>query len=1129
MPLSGGERHDRANSRKRQIRVVLRNAPPCLDTMHLLRSALAAALLTALSFFSHAPCRAAPFTYDDAPALSHPVARLAEPLSGVWTRDYWGARLRGAHTHGSFRPLATLSFALSARAGGDAPAFRAVNFVLHALASILVAWLASRATRSTAAALAAGVTFAIHPALAEPVCAVALRADVLAGVAALVCVDAFTFAVARSRTAVGCAAALAAALVAAAVGTLCKETALAAVLVCAAYAAAVFASARIFWDPDLVDASILCGCARLSATPAARDAGAHRRNPFTLAATRAPVAAAVVGAGGAAIFVVRRWFAASALPVFSAFENISIGLEPGARAMTRAYLFARHLSLLCFPAPLGVDWSGFAVAPVVSIFDARNGLTVGVAATVVVISMGAARKFAQWEDDAFAELERVEEAEAFAGRQLQAASSSDTAADDRTPPALRKVETEEEDCLPPLLLPAPMGVFFSLAWVVLAFLPASGIFFDVGFTVAERVLYFPAMGFSLLVAYQVAMADASLRKWGETHARTGPSARFGIAGLLVAFAATTAQRTRVVSEAWNSDAALWRGVLAAAPRAPKALHSLGVDAARRGNVTSALEYYRAAQGAFEEFVSSRAHPTLRPWDALYPDPYINEAQLLVQVDDSTDAKRAAIGLYSRLLAPVAWSRASDTSNASSFARTRAREGVHPSPPAAAVARLAETCALADGTDAAEESPLDWSAATACAHTSSALSLPAPFVRIHERLVLFSAASFNIAVLTAEIEEGASFVARASASAANSSSVIDGAASAFLRSSALLLRADAEAIPPQLPSKWAARALDWGMFALSVRWVEADIRWSLKRARAAPFDARAAALDAAFHDIARGVRVQLEWREGGAADVLTTERVRLSAAALAAALSEPATPVSLPATAAAAVRAAVRLHTTPTSSAPPFCTLVPHATGARALGRTVSERVRAADAALAPPAATPFACDAPANASTPCGALLRSAASVADAAVSAFKEARARGRFAGDAACSCSRDAAGALRVCARPTMALPDAPRADGLRDLAPRAFLRAASAVNDSCAAFACARWPADGLEPRAADGGSLADFGTVDIDRLTLPQAFHYARRAEALARAWATGPDADVARTAGGGPMVALLSLCGCAEFL
>lgn len=40
-----------------------------------------------------------------------------------------------------------------------------------------------------------------------------------------------------------------------------------------------------------------------------------------------------------------------------------------------------------------------------------------------------------------------------------------------------------------------------LAFMVLPFLPASNLFFPVGFVVAERVLYMPSMGFCLLIAY----------------------------------------------------------------------------------------------------------------------------------------------------------------------------------------------------------------------------------------------------------------------------------------------------------------------------------------------------------------------------------------------------------------------------------------------------------------------------------------------------------------------------------------------------------------------------------------------------------------------------------------------------
>lgn len=45
------------------------------------------------------------------------------------------------------------------------------------------------------------------------------------------------------------------------------------------------------------------------------------------------------------------------------------------------------------------------------------------------------------------------------------------------------------------------GAFQACSWMILPFLPASNLFFPVGFVVAERVLYIPSMGFSMMVAY----------------------------------------------------------------------------------------------------------------------------------------------------------------------------------------------------------------------------------------------------------------------------------------------------------------------------------------------------------------------------------------------------------------------------------------------------------------------------------------------------------------------------------------------------------------------------------------------------------------------------------------------------
>jgi len=57
---------------------------------------------------------------------------------------------------------------------------------------------------------------------------------------------------------------------------------------------------------------------------------------------------------------------------------------------------------------------------------------------------------------------------------------------------------------------AALQLLLALAWTLIPFLPASNLFFPVGFVVAERVLYIPSMGFCLLVALGTPSASLSV-------------------------------------------------------------------------------------------------------------------------------------------------------------------------------------------------------------------------------------------------------------------------------------------------------------------------------------------------------------------------------------------------------------------------------------------------------------------------------------------------------------------------------------------------------------------------------------------------------------------------------------------
>lgn len=105
----------------------------------------------------------------------------------------------------------------------------------------------------------------------------------------------------------------------------------------------------------------------------------------------------------------------------------------------------------------------------------------------------------------------------------------------------------------------------ALAMLVIPFVPATNLFFYVGFVVAERVLYIPSMGYCLLVAMGCHLVDEALRKRWRRCKHDEPNKkrqarllrvafRLGVAALLVVFAARTVQR----NEDWLSEETLYR-------------------------------------------------------------------------------------------------------------------------------------------------------------------------------------------------------------------------------------------------------------------------------------------------------------------------------------------------------------------------------------------------------------------------------------------------------------------------------------------------------------------------------------------------------------------------------------------
>ena len=98
-------------------------------------------------------------------AGTSPVAHLA-------VHDFWGTPIDASGSHGSYRPLVTLSFRWTAQLAGldGAYWFHLTNVLLHCAATMAVTISAGRVS---------GLLFAVHPVHCEAVAGLVGRADVI--------------------------------------------------------------------------------------------------------------------------------------------------------------------------------------------------------------------------------------------------------------------------------------------------------------------------------------------------------------------------------------------------------------------------------------------------------------------------------------------------------------------------------------------------------------------------------------------------------------------------------------------------------------------------------------------------------------------------------------------------------------------------------------------------------------------------------------------------------------------------------------------------------------------------------------------------------------------------------------
>ncbi|TYZ62066.1 hypothetical protein PybrP1_010066 [[Pythium] brassicae (nom. inval.)] len=545
------------------------------------------------------------FVWDDRAAIvANRDVSGERALLELFARDFWGMRMRAAASHKSYRPLTVLSFRLSraiARAvgsSGDALAtdgashFHVANALVHVGCALLV-WKVARALFVRHATGASSSVGAAGGADAKTLAHVgAMLAALLFAVHPVHC-DAVASVVGRADL-------------------LCTLLALQAFLW---YLAAVAQRERTNWRSFAL--ALLCAvaaslCKELGFTVLglflAYDAVAQLSRapspPHPTTADDAPESgaapsknieplerASLAAFRKRAVALVLFTLALTALRVWLNGEhrqvewnilanNVAVQRSRLTRALSYAHIHAWYLWKLLWPRLLCFDY-GFKTIPIVSrVWDPHNLLTVLAYSTVALgVAVGV--------------------------RQL-----------DRSP-----------------------LVLICIAFGVIPFVPASNLFFPVGTVVAERLLYFPSVGFCLLmghvlqtalgIAYRHATAEQAAaelraRDGSETNnASSGANMRataefcrrcYSLIVLCVGFlVASGCYRSQTRNADWLDEATLFRSALGVSPTNNKVLSNVGKTLLGKDN-TAAIRVLRVATAILPRQIEGHTNLGLAHWN-----------------------------------------------------------------------------------------------------------------------------------------------------------------------------------------------------------------------------------------------------------------------------------------------------------------------------------------------------------------------------------------------------------------------------------------------------------------------------------------------------------------------------------
>lgn len=521
-------------------------------------------LCSAVALVLYVNTLGADFCYDDSRAIKTNQDLLPETRwTNIFYDDFWGTLLTHSGSHKSYRPLCTLSFRYNYALGGLEPwGYHLVNVILHGAVTGLFTLLARLLLGGGLWSLLAGLLFASHPIHTEAVAGVVGRADEGAALFFLLSLLCYVRHC-KLRGHAGPLRLLAwfvGSLMCAACSMLWKELGVTVLAVSALYDVCVFHRLTLRQIIALLY---------------------KRKNVHLL------LNVFFLAMWGVFLLACRFYWMGNKPPNFSNSDNPAAD-SPSllTRTLTFLYLPAMNFWLLLCPNTLSFDWSMDALPLIRGFADWRNLHTAVFYWGLLLLAWFGLLKLKPVKGK-----DTNGKAHSYTngrngnsnGHSYQCSNHEQTNSHINNNISSEENGTKKHYESRTPLPTSENVVVFSLGLLAIPFLPATNLFFYVGFVIAERVLYIPSMGFCLLVAVAMRTLYIQLRRKSAKTVLVYCSA-----ALVLLFSVKTVLRNRD----WESEEMLYKSGIYVNPA--KAWGNLGNVLKSQSKMEEAEQAYRNA-------------------------------------------------------------------------------------------------------------------------------------------------------------------------------------------------------------------------------------------------------------------------------------------------------------------------------------------------------------------------------------------------------------------------------------------------------------------------------------------------------------------------------------------------------